>query len=110
MAITGTSPAIRVGSGGGEGPWYGSGSCGYVYLGDVSAGDKYAIWAEADEGPEVTGTFDYLLLPSGGGSVWYLRFTEDASGVEVSQNSCSYLGLTMHQVPDGVAYTLQSCG
>jgi hypothetical protein len=113
VTITGVSPGIRVGSSsggsGGEGPWYGTGDCGYVWLGDVQAGDKYAIWADASEPPSVTGTTDYDLRQSGGG-VWYLYFTESASGVEVYPNSCSYIGLTMHQVPYLVNYILQGCG
>jgi hypothetical protein len=78
------------GGGGGEGPWYGSGCNGYVWLATVAEGDTYVVWGSFSE--------------RSGGGLWRLVFTAAAEGVNVATDSCTYSGLTMHRVLGGTAW------
>ena len=81
-------------SGGGEGRWWGSGSCGYVDLGDVVAGATFVIWGSVGW---VSGAGGYAL-ENAGGYASRLIITEDATGVTVHADSCSYGGILVHEV------------
>lgn len=77
----------------GEGRWWGSGSCGYVNLGDVAAGATFVAWGSIGW---VSGA-GYALENAGGGAS-RLTITEDGTDVTVHADSCSYWGFTIHEV------------
>jgi hypothetical protein len=90
------------GGGGGEGPWYGSGCNGYVWLATVAEGDTYVVWGSFSD-LSISGDAGHSLERSGGG-LWRLVFTAAAEGVNVATDSCTYSGLTMHRVLGGTAW------
>jgi hypothetical protein len=89
---------------GGEGRWWGSGYCGYVDLGDVSAGATFVIWGSVGW---VTSTGGYAL-ENAGGYASRLIITEDAPGVMVHADSCSYGGILVHEVLS--TFEVTQCG
>ena len=93
MSITGTSPNIRVGTGGGgEGLWY---TCGFPFYTDWGVtGDHWLVWY-GDGSISVSGPATATELSA---YIWIVDRTGDGM-VEIEHDGCSYGTMLIHQLP-----------
>ncbi len=106
MPLTGTSPAIVVRSGGGEGPWYyTNGSPAVVAIHGCVVGDTILTWTGCDASDYLTYTNSALLLgftswPGTGNPmvlVYLLRCTT-AGTVKIQTNqACLFSSILAHK-------------